>query len=435
MSLFKLADLVVEFVTKNHKEMTAALDGVKKGTEALTAAAQHTATAWNAATAAAQNFTYQVSSFSTGVIAAAQKTADLNQVLSKSPWQKMVDGAAKFADRAKKITAQTKELGAQATIAFAAGTAGILKFVSAASPLAFETFTGSLKSVSIAIGGAFLPYIAKAVAWLQELAAYIQAMSPAMKDQVAKWAMIGVAIAGVIALGPRLITVLGAIRSAMMLAFHHPIIAAIAALIAMKFHLDALEGRMKSFVETSTNPSKHYSEKQLQDSDIMQNVRKMQQERKSQQEIEKYLAGVQKDELKKERELASKQEKGEGRSHLTLGLWTGGIDVAATDSARKEAAMRADMARIIKHRLQGTNVTGPSGKDEGGQSKLLAASQGPAAYEALGQTYRRLQIGAMQGGTLDAKNWSDQLGFDQDFLTELRKIGANTGSMKPALGN
>jgi hypothetical protein len=102
----------------------------------------------------------------------------------------------KFRFRLDEITKRMDGLNKVATTVFVAGSAAVAGFVAAASPDAFNTLTLSFKLLSAEIGGAFIPYVAQAVVWIQKAAYWVHNLSDEQKDNYAKWILWGLGISG-----------------------------------------------------------------------------------------------------------------------------------------------------------------------------------------------------------------------------------------------
>jgi hypothetical protein len=132
-------------------------------------------------------------------------------------------------DEAKKSMAGFHSVAA---FGFAAATASITGFVAAASPMHFNTLTGSVKLLSVAIGQSFVPYIEKASEFIQDVANYIHdEMDPALKSQIASWIMWGTAGMGAVVVGGRLIAMYRLINA--------PVAAVVRAVISFTSALNA----------------------------------------------------------------------------------------------------------------------------------------------------------------------------------------------------
>ena len=87
-------------------------------------------------------------------------------------------------------------IGSAGAQAFDALTRHALKFVAAASPVAIDTFTGSVKILSASIGQALLEPIALVSIKIQQLAEAFRNLDPHVKQQIGQWALWGTAISG-----------------------------------------------------------------------------------------------------------------------------------------------------------------------------------------------------------------------------------------------
>ncbi len=93
----------------------------------------------------------------------------------------------------------------KAAVGFAAGTASMTASVAAASPVAFDTLTGSIKLLTGEIGMMFIPAIVEVSKWLQDAANFIHSLSDETKSTIAGIALWTVGIMGAVAVIGRLV--------------------------------------------------------------------------------------------------------------------------------------------------------------------------------------------------------------------------------------
>lgn len=118
-------------------------------------------------------------------------------------------------DKLTALTAKLAPVSSAAAKVFIAGTAAIAGFAAAASPRLVDTFTGSIKWLGAAIGSAFVPYLATAVGWIQSLARWVQSLDPATRSAAAGFIIWGVAIAGTLFIGGKLIIFISELTAAL----------------------------------------------------------------------------------------------------------------------------------------------------------------------------------------------------------------------------
>lgn len=129
---------------------------------------------------------------------------------------------------------------------FQGAQSAIMGFVSAASPQAMNTFNGSMRLVSAAIGTALVPHIIEASRWLQKMAQYINDMSPQTKQQIADWVKWGVVVMGAVYAFTKLNAVWNMIAA-------HPIaatfLAVSAAILKVNADMDKMIGKMNEAID------------------------------------------------------------------------------------------------------------------------------------------------------------------------------------------
>ena len=153
--------------------------------------------------------------------------------------KQLAEAASQAKTAFEKIEKQAKDFGSAASRAFALATATITGLVAAASPVAFETFTGSLQLLSAEIGKQFVPLMVRASAAIQQARFFIRGMDEDTKANIVRWTLYGVALTGIVALLPRLITLLTTLTKvakgagvALAFLYSNPVLAGIAALAA-----------------------------------------------------------------------------------------------------------------------------------------------------------------------------------------------------------
>jgi hypothetical protein len=129
-------------------------------------------------------------------------TKELTRAQSDTRWREMVAEQGKFGAGLSYINEQLVKFQSVATYTFAAGAAALTGFLSAASPSAVKTFTGSIEYLSIRLGEPFIPYLDAASRKLQQMGRWFEALSPEAKDATAKIVLFGIgASAAALALG------------------------------------------------------------------------------------------------------------------------------------------------------------------------------------------------------------------------------------------
>lgn len=119
-----------------------------------------------------------------------------------------IDDAQKAVDKQQKSIETFRAIQQHAAVAFAGGSAGLMGLAAAGSPQAYDTFTQSLQLLATTVGGSLVPYLMKLAYWFQDAAEWVRNLSQETKDGIAKWAVYGVAAAGVTAAGMKLISML-----------------------------------------------------------------------------------------------------------------------------------------------------------------------------------------------------------------------------------
>jgi len=144
-------------------------------------------------------------------------------------------------------------LGSFLPLTFGAATASITGMVSAASPEAFLTFTNSIRYLSATIGMQFIPYVAQASQWLQDTARWVAGLDQGTKDSIVSWTMYGVAALGVAMILPRVISLLGVLRSALAVADTAAVLAgsALKSLFASGLSLSGMFGTLAGGVRSA----------------------------------------------------------------------------------------------------------------------------------------------------------------------------------------
>lgn len=140
---------------------------------------------------------------------------------------------------------------------FTIGSAGILSMVQAADPITFQTFKRSIEDLAAAIGTAFIPVVQDAAAWIQRATARVDSMDDATKQNIARWAAYGVAIAGAtivlprfVALGTAAIAVLRGMGIAAMWIVANPWVLGLTAIALAVGHVTGAFDRMGTMVRS-----------------------------------------------------------------------------------------------------------------------------------------------------------------------------------------
>jgi len=159
---------------------------------------------------------------------------------------RLVGGLMNTEDRLKRLGDSIAGVGQTAQVAFAAMTAGIGGVINAASPSHFATVTGSLESVAISAGKAFLPIADDVSRWLQRTAVYVESLDPVLKANTARWLMWAAAAVGVVAILPSVVSsvlaVVSVVRlaaSALMLMVANPVLLGLAAVATVAVAIGA----------------------------------------------------------------------------------------------------------------------------------------------------------------------------------------------------
>lgn len=105
-----------------------------------------------------------------------------------------------------KLTSSVEKIGPIASKSFLVGAAGITGFVRAADPAGFMKLQGTLAQLSVQIGSIFLPLMDMVSKALQTLLEFFRGLSNEQKDSISKWVGIGLAVAAVLAILPKLLT-------------------------------------------------------------------------------------------------------------------------------------------------------------------------------------------------------------------------------------
>lgn len=123
---------------------------------------------------------------------------------------------SKMMETAKALSDTFTKVGAVAAKAFMGGTAAITGFVRLASPRGFDDFTVALATVGIQLGTIFVPLLRQATAFLNAFADRLRALTPEQKTHILHWVEVGLAIAGVLMIVPRVIAAINLVRGAML---------------------------------------------------------------------------------------------------------------------------------------------------------------------------------------------------------------------------
>ena len=241
-----LAREVIEFQAKGVPEVEAAIDVLMKtldGVQKVAAKVQEViAAGFQQAKPAADSYAQAVKkaqdetralsqALGSGAYQAmANKLAAIGKEMEglqkQARWQDLVAQQGKFGASltviSEKLAGATKgleALGAKATIAFAAMSAGIGGWVRAGLQ---GTGIGNylqlqFSQLSKEIAGVFLPTVQRVVSGVQAVTSWFRSLTGAQQDNIRRWAEAAVVAAGVVALLPRLVaginTVIGALRA------------------------------------------------------------------------------------------------------------------------------------------------------------------------------------------------------------------------------
>jgi phage-related protein len=121
--------------------------------------------------------------------------------------------AGMFTNLAGKIQA----IGGIAQKSFFAATASIMGLIRAADPVGVQRFGGTLGAISVQIGSIFIPLLDTASKYLQQLLDWLRSLTDEQKDQILHWVKIGLGIAAVIAVIPKLVAGFRMLQAAMAL--------------------------------------------------------------------------------------------------------------------------------------------------------------------------------------------------------------------------
>lgn len=162
------------------------------------------------------------------------------------------DATKKLKKEQEGLLAAVKTFGTQATLAYAAASAGLLSVVRAANPVAFDTFTQSVGLLSAEIGSVFMPIVVHVADMIQDLAYWIEDLDAGTKDSILTWAEVGAAALGTVLVftkvyqaGQMVVTTIQAIRVASMALIATPWGALLAALALVLVAALAISGAFK----------------------------------------------------------------------------------------------------------------------------------------------------------------------------------------------
>ncbi len=145
----------------------------------------------------------------------------LEQSKAAASWAKLVaeqgrSGAmlTTIGNKLKTIKGNLDGFGNAPIIGFAAATASITALAAAASPATWQTFTGSWTLLSATIGTIFVPHMIEAARWIQTAARWFRELDPAIKSNIAGWAIAGVAATGFVVILSKMLGVVLMLGSA-----------------------------------------------------------------------------------------------------------------------------------------------------------------------------------------------------------------------------
>lgn len=157
---------------------------------------------------------------------ALREEARLSQQLTKEQranrYKELAAEIGPFSARLKILNEDLQSTASLGSTVFAGGTAGILAMVSAANPVAFNTFRASVEGVAISIGGMFGSSVVEVSGYLQRFADYVDSLDPATKNLIVNVTGIGIGLGGLAMILPRAITLLGYLKTGFIALAYNP---------------------------------------------------------------------------------------------------------------------------------------------------------------------------------------------------------------------
>lgn len=336
--------------------------------------------------------------------------AKLNEGFKKNQSEvKKTDGIVKkFWDGMKSGSLQTA----------AVVSAGLLSMVKAASPLVFNTFTGSIEMLTGRIGDMATPAILRASEAIQKWSQYIKDLDPATKAQISSMIeMASPAIAATLA-----VRALGLQLGVFSLAAA----AAAAILIAKIDELNKHNSNAQRLVQGKVTDQDIAKNKELYDA-IMKGGSK-----------EENLARAE-EAAKQTKAMADFWEKKTNESATIFGqaipvvsnISRGANELTGGNETLKAAQERAAFAKGMVEMLRaGKEPEKTSGKEGGGKSGgglLMAGLNIPSKFMQVEDVRRQAQLSALKGGPLEKINLIEKYLRDMGALTRAaEKTAENT---------
>jgi hypothetical protein len=176
---------------------------------------------------------------------------EINRIQQSADWRKQVEQLNIFgasigvADEwLKKLQINLQGIGRIGGYTFLTLTSGILSFVSAADPVAYQTFRRSVEGLAVSLGSMFGDSVLQAAGGLQQLADSIDALDPATKQFIVRTTLITTGVGALLMILPKLAGGLRLVGSALAFVFSSPtvfiITAATAALGTMAYQTGIL---------------------------------------------------------------------------------------------------------------------------------------------------------------------------------------------------
>ncbi len=142
------------------------------------------------------------------LLAAKVKLASKEQAAN---FQVLATAHGNFGATLLTLRERTEAFTRAATYGFAGVSAGISALVAAASPEAFQTFTGSIRLLGASVGQIFVPSMIEISALLQKTAFWFHGLDEGTKKNIASWALWGVGALGAVAVAGTLLRVLASL--------------------------------------------------------------------------------------------------------------------------------------------------------------------------------------------------------------------------------
>lgn len=446
MSQLGLASAYVDLRMKGDGAVKKALEDIKKRTDIMERAMQG-------------------NKLATYFKMAAEQQQKLAAAQGRLRWAEMVIqqgklGAAltmtaekfgKMKELAEKFQSSMSGMTNLASSVFAMGQKAIMDFGGAASPDAINTFTGSMRLLSMEIGRAFIPYLVRASYYIQQARQWVRGLSQEQKDNIARWVATGTAIAGAVLIIPKLVAAFSMLAAAAQSAFvamaflaANPFAAALLAIAAAALATAAAIGLIYYRTEQLKNSAKGANQKI---SDINQG--EISKEQYESSDDYKYVFGT-KDKKEQKRRAGELQEKYAGQSaaageeNAAKSNFQRGKDALSGSQgdlqARREAA---EIGRAMADKLSGHVATGKTklggqmtGAGAGGNTGMVQSMQAfQVGYSGIDQVRQQAQVKALEMDAMKSEELKATL--DGNELTRqavghLGTIATNTshGGMK-----